>query len=241
MVVLFVILSIVTMVTIDYLIQRKKKIGLAAKPTAASTALSRVFKMLPEGVFLQPTFTWSKILDSGNLLLGIHPVLLGIIGDLDEIELLPKDEGIKKGESFVRLRKDKKVVCVKSPVKGKITAINSTVVEHPTWENLSQNWIYCIQPADVASQIKNWFIAGAAREWMEKKYAQFKRFFVNALPQTDLGITMADGGDIPVGILSHFDAATWKNFEKEFILKKGSSDSQDRLQLSQNSTLFIEE
>ena len=37
------------------------------------------------------------------------------------------------------------------------------------------------------------------------------------MPKNQIGITMADGGDIPVGILSQFDEKVWGTFEKQFI------------------------
>jgi hypothetical protein len=32
-----------------------------------------------------------------------------------------------------------------------------------------------------------------------------------------MGLTMADGGDIPVGILDQFDEKVWKDFETMFL------------------------
>ena len=40
---------------------------------------------------------------------------------------------------------------------------------------------------------------------------------MKTLPETRMGLTMADGGDIPVGILSQFDEKVWTDFEREFI------------------------
>ncbi len=220
MVVLFVVLTIVLFITIDYFIQRKKKIGLASQPIPGTVSLSKVLSLVPNGVFVQPSFTWSKLLDSGNLMLGIHPILMGLVGDPDEIELLHQGQDIKKGQSMVRIRKGDKVLTVSSPVDGTITGLNGQVVEDATMDNMSRNWIYSIRPVNVSSEVSKWFVAEKAKSWIYERYNQMGKFFREALPKSDLGITMADGGDLPFGILSQFDENTWKKFEKQFIKMK---------------------
>ncbi len=217
MVALFVVLTIIVFASVDYFIQRKKKIGLAAEQAPSRISLSRLIGMLPPGIFMQPTFTWSKILDSGNLILGINPVLMGIIGEPDEIEMLPDGEKVEKGQPLLKIRKGNKILQIKSPVSGTVTGINHQVLEDATWENISQSWLYSLQPQEVAAEIPSWLIAEKARNWLNSKYQEMKHFFMNSLPQEQMGITMADGGDLPVGILSEFDENTWKKFEKEFI------------------------
>jgi len=44
-----------------------------------------------------------------------------------------------------------------------------------------------------------------------------KSFFAQSSPQSQLGYTMADGGDLPIGILSKFESKTWQDFEEKFL------------------------
>jgi glycine cleavage system H lipoate-binding protein len=220
MVVLFVVLTIVVFISIDYFIQRRKKVGLAAKVSPSIFSLSKVFSLVPNGVFLQPSFTWSKILDSGNILLGINPVLLGLVGKPDEIELLHTKEAVKKGDTIIKLIKGNKVLSIKSPVTGHITSLNKSIKQNSTWDNISSNWIYCFKNINISEELPNWFIAGRARVWLQEKYNQIKNFFIYTAPRTevtDMGMMMADGGDIPIGILGQFDKEIWQEFEKNFI------------------------
>jgi glycine cleavage system H lipoate-binding protein len=220
MVVLFVVFTIILFISIDYVIQRRKRVGLASQPIPETVSLSRLLTLVPNGVFVQPSFTWSKMLDSGNLLLGIHPILMGLVGDPDEIELFHQGEDVKKGQSILRIHKNNKVLTVASPVEGTVTGLNSQIVENATMENLSQNWIYSLRPVNVSSEVPKWFVAEKAKSWINERYNQMSKFFRDALPASDLGITMADGGDLPFGILSQFDENTWKKFEKQFIKMK---------------------
>lgn len=217
MVVLFVVLTIVLFLTIEYFIQRKKKTKLASESQPSKLSLARIFHMLPKGVFFQPSFTWSKILDSGNMVLGVHPVLLGIVGEPDKIEMLHEGEKVKKGEPLLKIHKDSKKLRVKAPVNGTVTAVSPDFDENMSWDKLSQIWLYTIKPENVSEEISNWVVAEKANQLLNEKYLQIKNFFLENFPRTETGITMADGGDLPLGILSNFDHQTWEKFEEEFI------------------------
>ena len=95
--------------------------------------------------------------------------------------------------------------------------LNSQVLQNPSWESVSQNWLYTIKPENVAQEIPLWYIAENAKNWVNEKYKQVKEFFMESLPQTQLGVTMADGGDLPTGILSHFDQGVWDKFQNQVI------------------------
>ncbi|MCB0287730.1 MAG: hypothetical protein KDE57_13820, partial [Calditrichaeota bacterium] len=87
MVVLMVILTIVLGISVDYVIQRRKQIGLASSPALGVSPISSTLSLLPKGIFLQPSMTWTKILDDGEIAVGIHPILMGVVGEPDAIEL----------------------------------------------------------------------------------------------------------------------------------------------------------
>ncbi|MFZ0389685.1 MAG: hypothetical protein WAN36_04425 [Calditrichia bacterium] len=219
MVVLFVIATILLFLSVDFLIQRRKKVGLAAEPVVEKLTLSKMFHLMPAGVFLQPTFTWSKILNSGNLLVGLHPVLLGLVGEPDEIEMLPDNTPVKKGDTLFSIRSKGRLLPVKSPVDGIITDVNQNIAaKEATWQDLSEVWFYTIHPEKVSAEVGAWMIAEKSREWLDEKFQQMKSFFMETVPATQTaGVTMADGGDMPVGVLSQFDEKTWRRFEETFI------------------------
>lgn len=215
MVVLLFVLTIVAFVTADYFIQKKKKIGFAGEPEPVPIPISQVMNLIPKGVFLQPSLTWSKIQDNGSLKIGLNPIVLGLIGDMDEIELQGQDKAVKKGEPLLKIRKGEKLLHIQSPVAGKILQLNQPALHGTNWKNVSQSWLYTVEPENLAQEVSNWFIAEKAQNWLNQKYAQIKEFFMQSLPTEQLGVTMADGGDIPVGILSQFEQETWQKFEEK--------------------------
>ncbi len=216
LVLVFVALTFLVGVTVDYFIQRKKQIAGIAQPQANNLSLSKVAQMLPAGIFLQPSFTWSKILNTGNLRLGINPILMGLIGEPEKVETLQQGQKVKKGETLLHLHKGSKELHVKAPVAGSIIAVNPDFDE-ASWENSGQTWLYAIKPENVSSEIPNWFIAEKSREWLNEIFLQLKNFFTQSLSQKQMGLTMADGGELPVGVLSKFDKKTWQDFENTFF------------------------
>ncbi|GAB4342515.1 MAG: hypothetical protein Kow0037_29950 [Calditrichia bacterium] len=217
MVIALVIISFIIFLAIDYLIRRKKTAAQTELEHPGTLSLSKILNILPSGVFLQPSFTWSKILDSGYLILGIHPLLLGLIGKPDEIELFNEGQEIAKGDPVLKISKKGRQIEIKSPIPGKIQATNPQISPESSWENLGHQWLYVIEPVNVSEEVGNWFVAEKSHSWLNEKYQEIKSFFMQSLPNSELGLTMADGGDLPVGVLSQSDKKTWQKFEKKFL------------------------
>lgn len=215
-VLLFVFLTIILGLTVEYFLERKKKQDEVIQPQSRNLSLSRIIQMLPKGVFLQPSFTWSKILDTGNLMLGIHPFLLEIIGEPDRVETVQQGEKIRKGETLFTIHKNDKILRVKSPVTSTVITINPDF-HLVSEESMGQTWLYAMKPENVSAEIPGWFISEKSREWLNKKFQQMKGFFVQRQPQGQVGVTMADGGELPAGVLAKFDQKTWQDFEDRFM------------------------
>ncbi len=215
-VILLVVLTFIIGMTIDYYIKHPKKVPVSAPGRANNFSQTKIMNMLPDGVFLQPSFTWSKIQETGNLELGIHPILMGLVGDPEKVETLEQGKKVKKGDTIIKLYKDSKQLNVKAPVSGSILSTNPNF--HKTsWENLAQTVIYGIKPDNMSAEISNWFIAEKSRDWLNEKFEEMKNFFIRSLPQQQVGLTMADGGELPFGILTKFDKKVWQDFEKKFF------------------------
>jgi glycine cleavage system H lipoate-binding protein len=214
-VLLFVLFTILVGITVEYLLRRRRESDTGLSEAKKSLSLSKIMNMLPGGVFLQPTFTWSKILDSGHILIGIHPVLLGLVGEPDGLDILPESKKIKIGESLLKIQKDSKMLQIKAPVAGEITAVNQNFKETPL-EKLGATWLYTMKPEKISQEVNNWFIAEKSSEWLREKFQLMTDFFMQSLSKEKLGLTMTDGGEIPIGVLSQFDQKIWHDFEKKF-------------------------
>lgn len=218
MVVIFVALTIIALLAIDYFFIQPRRERKAEEMTAGDLIpLSDTLKDIPAGVFLQPSFTWTRIKDDGSIVLGLHPLLLGLIGPPYEIELMQDKEELKKGDILLRVKKNGKNLSIKSPVTGEITKFNQALLGETDWEHLNMSWLYQIKPDSVSEELINWRYSEDADQWMGERYRNVKEFVYDRLSVEGVGMTMADGGDMPVGVLAELDEDDWREFEEQFV------------------------
>jgi glycine cleavage system H lipoate-binding protein len=219
MVALLVALTILALVAADYFLLKPRRAKKAEEgiPLPGLEPLSAAIAQLPAGVFLQPTFTWSRIRPDGNLLIGVHPLLFGLVGAPYDIERLPGGERVEKGEPLVRIRKGGRSLTVRSPIAGRIAEVNHVIAGETEWKGLNGeggSWLYRIVPDRVAGEVPTWLIAESGVEWTRRQYQLLRERLSALAGGPELAGTMADGGEIPAGILTRLDDAAWTAFEQ---------------------------
>jgi glycine cleavage system H lipoate-binding protein len=222
MVALLVALTILGFLALDYFVLRPRRRAAEAADAAplGLVPVTRAIDSMPNGVFLQPTYTWSRVLADGDLAMGVHPLLLGLVGGPLEIELLKNGERVEKGAPFVSLRKQDRRLTVRSPVSGTVTDVNEAPSGSPVWNGAvgpEGNWLYRVRPDRLAQEIPFWLIADQARDWTRRQYERIRNHLLAAVGGGEIGVTMTDGGDIAVGILDNLDAGVWDAFEHRFL------------------------
>ena len=218
MVVILVAATILALLAIDYFFINPKRAQKAEEMAIAEIIpLSKTLRDIPAGVFLQPSFTWTKMKEDGTLTLGLHPLILGLIGPPYEIELLQDKEYIEKGDPLLRVNKNGRYMTISSPVEGEVVKFNQALLGETDWEHLNMSWLYRIKPQNVSEDLKTWQYSEDAGTWMNNRFQDVKSFVYDKLAPTDVGMTMADGGDIPVGILSELDQDQWDEFKEKFL------------------------
>ena len=222
MVALMVALTILGFLALDYFVlrHRRQADGAADAALPGLVPVSRAIDTMPAGVFLQPTYTWSRVRKDGDLAVGVHPLLLGLVGTPFHFELLKNGEQVEKGAPFIRIEKNGRRLTVRSPVAGVISAVNEAPSGNTVWNGLDGrhgSWLYRIAPEHVAQEVPTWLIADQARDWTRRQYQMVKDHLLAAAGGGEVGVTMTDGGDLPIGILGSLDAAVWDAFQNRFL------------------------
>ncbi len=212
MVLLLVVLTIVILIGIDFFLLKKG--GTSEKRERRK--ISSMLNLLPKGFFIQPDFTWSTITKSGEVKIGIHPLILGLTGNPDEIVVINEEENVKKGEPIIKLIKDGKTLALKSPVEGEIKGVNRSVMRPITTKELSRKWFYRIEPVDVKREIPGWYVSESAKEWARNQYDQMRDFFTGRINSSAIP-SAADGGEILQGVMDEMNTEDWDEFEKKFL------------------------
>jgi glycine cleavage system H lipoate-binding protein len=219
MVAVLVVLTIVALLAADYFLLRPRRHedDLEGIPLPGLEPLSAAAAHLPAGVFLQPTFTWSRIQPDGHLLMGIHPLLFGLVGAPYRIELLPSGERVEKGAPLARVKKGGRTLTVRAPVSGRIVEVNRAITGETDWAGPDGGWLYRFASAQAANEMPGWMMAERAQEWTRQQYQRLREYLMTLAVGPEMVRTMADGGEVPAGILATLDDAAWTGFEHTFL------------------------
>jgi glycine cleavage system H lipoate-binding protein len=222
MAVALVILTVAALIALDYFVFRKRREARsgATMRLPGLKHLSQAVRRVPEGVFLHPTFTWSRIREDGEVLVGVHPLLLGLLGGPYRFELKDRGEQLNKGAPLLHIQREGRQLALAAPFAGRITAVNHVVVGETEWQGLDDEdgrWLYRIRPDRMAEEVPGWMIADRAIAWTKGQYEAIRSYLAQAGGVQELGVTMADGGEIPIGILSSLDDTRWTDFQNTFL------------------------
>lgn len=222
MVMTLVILTFVAFVLLDHFVFSKRygEQPATAAARAPVIALPAMAAQVPAGIFLQPTFTWSRLGGGGAVYLGVHPMLLGLVGEACALELKTPGEHVAKGDSLVRLSQGGRHLTVRSPIAGRVEAVNTHVNRAALWHGLEEEgsgWLYQVRPEGIGEEVPRWFAGERAVEWARRRYGEVRAFLQEAAMEGHLGTVMADGGELPVGILGDMDQGVWAGLEDRFL------------------------
>lgn len=213
---------VVTAFTVHYfLLERPRRRAVAAGgPHPTPLPLSDIIGRLPGGVFLQPTFTWSRLRPTGEVDVGIHPLLLGLVGDEPELRL-NRDRGhIEKGETIGTIGSDGRRLSLRSPVSGRILEANPKAALEGGWEDARRDngsWVVRVRAERLSDEIGSWMLAERALDWTRRRYGEIRDYILARAQRAEPALLLADGGEVPVGILHQLEDADWVLFEETFL------------------------
>lgn len=223
MVVLLVILTIAALLTVEFVMHRRR----AREKTRASEgwitlepALSPVSRS-PAGLFYHSGHTWAHLSPSGEANVGIDDFAQGIIGSIERIELPAPGTRVRQGEkAFTVIQKSKKIDFV-SPLDGLVRSVNESVNPDPGLVKkhpYTDGWLFTIQPNNLIHNLKRLKIGGEALAWLEKEVRRFVEFLAlhSAKPQ-EVGVTMHDGGLYLEGVVEKIDGELLQLVTKKFF------------------------
>ena len=227
MVMVLVVLTFVVFIALDYFVfsrQHAEAAFPAHETRPAVEALPAVRQAIPVGISLQPTFTWSRFGPAGEAYVGVHPMLVGLIGEACEFELLDAGAHVGRGDPLVRLAQGGHRLTVRSPIGGRVEHVNRQVTGETRWRDLEENnggWLYRIRPETATEESPGWLRGESAAAWTRRQYGLLRDFLHDTLADGHLGFVMADGGELPVGILEDMDGSVWAALEERFLSQVG--------------------
>ena len=133
---------------------------------------------------------------NGKLRVGVDDFAQWLLGEVEEITIPSQGSRVRCGHTLVRLRCVQGTAEISSPVSGTVVGVNKVVAADRSVINTDpygQGWLVEMQPAagEAARLGQGGFLCGSeARRWLEAEVDQ-----LYALVQTEVGVTMSDGGE----------------------------------------------
>jgi glycine cleavage system H protein len=239
MVAIFVLLTIMVFLGVDYLVLRAQRKRIARGELVRSVGLvpipvdenllprrrqypvhDRGFA-LPHGLFFDRGHTWVRVRPSGEVRIGVDDFVQALLGRIDGVEMPAIGQKVRRGAPLLKLRQGDRSAGFVSPVDGIVTAVNGTVVRAPEalkQTPYQQNWLVTVQPTGLSATLKHLFIAEDALQWLRGELRRFRDFVSGVAPQVAVvGETLQDGGQPVDGLLERMGNDVWEKFEKEFL------------------------
>lgn len=219
MTVLLILLSLITLLAADFVVQKKRQKNLGV------LTIRSVQKSVPDqwhisdDVVFAPNHVWMRREQDSSITLGLDNFLLGLTGSADAIVLPKVGEIVGKESPAIELRYKNKSLRIHSPIEGQVLEANVNVANQPALvaaNPYSSGWLYKIVPFDSAVPLGGFLRGADALEWLKRQQTSFKQFLSSQLPQLEF-VTMQDGG-VPVdGVLKEFNQGVWDEFQHQFV------------------------
>jgi glycine cleavage system H lipoate-binding protein len=212
MVALFVVLTFILFILIDFLVLKAQ----GKKHPAFSTV--KVFDrgfMYPGDIYLSTGHTWVKMIKEGFVRIGVDEFIQKALSGISFISVLTEGARVQKGEVLFSAVSDDKIVNFYAPVSGTIKKVNtqSKGIDDPY-----KNWVVSVQPENLQKDLQGMKFRETATTWLAEEYGRLKDFLSFHSNEMALaGTTIHDGGNIVEGVVTSLNANSVREFENQFL------------------------
>lgn len=220
MVAIFVVLTILLLVAVDAIFERRRR----PQETPAPVPHRQPEPVLPAGLFVHPGHTWAEILRSGLVRVGLDDFVRYALGRPDCLILRQPGEQVRQGEPMLTLERAGRRLTLPAPVSGVVQRSNEQLTAHPEVLDrgaYGERWAYTLKPSQLGEEIGALQVAEKATAWL-KGEMQALAAWVEGLAQMRPGVAMQDGGTPVFGTLNQVDENAWQDFQEKFLNRKPS-------------------
>ena len=163
----------------DHLEKEMKPTVHLVTPSTAESASSHEFNV-PSGLFISQGHTWIEIQSNGTARLGVDDFVQKIIGSIDDIILPRIGRSINRGEELFSLVHEGKTIPVLSPLTGKISGVNSKLIDQPGLVNAKPyeiGWTCELATTRLSEEVPTFMIGANAVSWYQGEIDRYMENF----------------------------------------------------------------
>ncbi len=166
-----------------------------------------------QGCYYAPGHLWLKPDAGGALLVGIDDLAQRLLPAIDNVAVTGEGQWLKQGETLGTVTCGERSIALKSPIDGKVVAINPKVRSDPATvhrDPYRRGWLLSMKPGTAAYQS---FTTGPdAEAWFKEEDRRLTVFL-----EERLGLAAADGGELTMPPHALLSDAAWQEMERQFF------------------------
>ena len=201
--ILFVLLSFIVIITVNYVWFRTPTAMLPApepsvRPPAPVMTKEHGFS-IPKDYCFHPGHTWVARERGDDVCVGIDGFAADVIGKIDKIEVVGPDRWVRQGQRLMTLHADGVSFDLLSPVEGVVMAVNKDVLQDPSVavrDPYKDGWVAMLKTPDFPTNQKNLMQSSMVAPWMHYNVTRLNAAVAKMNP------ALAQDGGVPVnGVL----------------------------------------
>jgi glycine cleavage system H protein len=220
MTVLLVLAFFVALISMDYLVTRRRlareSMALAASTMPAVEPAWVAGYQMPEALYYHRGHTWARPLDADTVLVGVDDFARRLIGPAASVKAPARGDWVHQGARAFALKVDGKMAELVSPVEGEVVEVNRDLAEKPglaSEDPYGRGWVLKVKAPNLANNLRNLLSGRLARKWMEDSREALELRLM-ALS----GSVLQDGGEPASDLSQHLPKADWERLAHEFLL-----------------------
>jgi len=220
MTVLLVLAFFVVLISMDYVVTRRrlaresKALAAAAIP-AVEPAWVAGYQM-PEALYYHRGHTWARPLDADTVLIGMDDFARRLIGPAASVKTPSCGDWLHQGGRAFAMRLDGKTAELISPIEGEVVEVNCDLAAKPDLageDPYGRGWVLKVKAPQLAANLRNLLSGRLARKWMEDS-----REALELRLMAFSGSVLQDGGEPASDLSQHLPKADWERLAHEFLL-----------------------
>ena len=221
MVVILVATLFAVFVTIDLVMERRRRSELARLGQALHDQIREAEPhfaagySLPEGLAYHKGHTWVHWVSPDTALVGVDDFARRLIGHPNRIDIPAAGAWLDQGEGSAKITREGETLSIASPLSGEVIARNHDLKGDPDLlhkDNYGRGWLFKVRSPELMEQIKNLLDGSLADRWMEDVRDRFNHQLVLAT-----GNVIQDGGTTVDDLPSVLEHDRWRALTDEFL------------------------
>lgn len=214
MTVLFVILAVTSLITIDYFLNRRRKEQSLARKRENPLHFENIDGVkISRQLYFHPLHTWVKQVDYQTAVVGIDDLARRLAGHADRLLLPREGADVQAGLPCVGVGNGSRITRFVTPLTGEIVEVNPALKEKPSLvfeDPYGKGWIFKIRNWQLQDQKRTLLNGSVISDWM-RGAVQRMRFGFNGSQQ----VFAQDAGELCEDICSELDRFEWTRLVKE--------------------------